>query len=225
VNDSTRPPATDAHDATHASDGPDVASFPEGFLWGAATSAYQIEGAVGEDGRGPSIWDTFAHTPGKTAGGDTGDVACDHYHRWREDLGLISDLGLSGYRMSVSWPRLQPDGQGRLNPDGVAFYRSLLEGLREAGVRPLRSPRAAYHRQAARDDDPLHQRGTAARRRLRDKRLLGQPRKLLGHRPLVGLIDRSAPTVREAPWIRVRSMTARRPSCSPHAVPPGADKG
>ena len=108
-----------------------------GFLWGAATSAYQIEGGVAEGGRGPSIWDTFAHTPGKTAGGDTGDVACDHYHRWADDLGLIADLGLSAYRLSVSWPRLQPDGRGPLNPEGVAFYRSLLEGLREAGVRPF----------------------------------------------------------------------------------------
>jgi beta-glucosidase len=142
VNDSTRP-QTD--DTTRASDGPDVASFPErlperfpeGFIWGAATSAYQVEGAVAEGGRGPSIWDTFAHTPAKTAGGDTGDVACDHYHRWREDIGLISELGLNGYRLSVSWPRLQPGGQGGLNPAGVAFYRSLLEGLRDAGVRPF----------------------------------------------------------------------------------------
>ena len=142
MNDSTRP-QTD--DTTRASDGPDVASFPErlperfpeGFIWGAATSAYQVEGAVAEGGRGPSIWDTFAHTPAKTAGGDTGDVACDHYHRWREDIGLISELGLNGYRLSVSWPRLQPGGQGGLNPAGVAFYRSLLEGLRDAGVRPF----------------------------------------------------------------------------------------
>ncbi len=116
---------------------PDVSAYPESFLWGAATSAYQIEGGVAEGGRGRSIWDTFAHTPGKTAGGDTGDIACDHYHRWAEDLGLITDLGLSAYRLSVSWPRLQPVGRGPLNPEGVRFYRSLLEGLREAGVRPL----------------------------------------------------------------------------------------
>lgn len=118
-------------------DDPDVSRYPAGFLWGAATSAYQIEGGVAEGGRSPSIWDTFAHTPGKTAGGDTGDVACDHYHRWADDLALISDLGLSAYRLSVSWPRLQPGGRGALDPDGVAFYRSLLEGLREAGVRPF----------------------------------------------------------------------------------------
>ncbi len=142
MNDRTTP---QVGDISRTSAGPDVAGFtdlltqrfPEGFLWGAATSAYQIEGAVAEDGRGPSIWDTFARTPGKTAGGDTGDVACDHYHRWREDIGLISGLGLDAYRLSVSWPRLQPDGQGPFNPAGVAFYRSLLEGLREAGVRPF----------------------------------------------------------------------------------------
>ena len=120
----------------HASD-PDVSAYPDDFLWGAATSAYQIEGGVAEGGRSRSIWDTFAHTPGKTAGGDTGDIACDHYHRWAEDLGLIAHLGLSAYRLSVSWPRLQPVGRGPLNPEGVGFYRSLLEGLREADVRPL----------------------------------------------------------------------------------------
>ena len=116
---------------------PDVSAYPSDFVWGAATSAYQIDGAVDEGGRGPSIWDTFAHTPGMIAGGDTGDIACDHYHRWAEDLGLITALGLSGYRLSVSWPRLQPDGRGPLNPQGVAFYRKLLEALREAGVRPF----------------------------------------------------------------------------------------
>jgi beta-glucosidase len=114
-----------------------AARFPAGFLWGAATSAYQVEGAAAEAGRTPSIWDTFARTPGKTVHGDTGDVACDHYHRWREDVTLIRDLGLTAYRFSVSWPRLQPDGRGDLDPAGVAFYRSLLDGLRAAGVRPF----------------------------------------------------------------------------------------
>jgi beta-glucosidase len=116
---------------------PKLSRFPGGFLWGAATSAYQIEGGVAEGRRTPSIWDTFAHTPGKIAGGDTGDIACDHFHRWPDDLKLIADLGLSAYRLSVSWPRLQPHGRGVLDPDGVAFYRSLLEGLREIGVRPF----------------------------------------------------------------------------------------
>jgi beta-glucosidase len=116
---------------------PDPGSFPTGFLWGAATSAYQVDGGVSEGGRTPSIWDTFAHTPGRTFQGDTGDVACDHYHRWPEDIDLISRLGLSAYRFSVSWPRLQPGAQGALNPAAVRFYRTLLEGLRGIGVRPF----------------------------------------------------------------------------------------
>ena len=87
--------------------------FPDGFLWGVATSAYQIEGAVDEGGREPSIWDTYSHTPGKIDNGDTGDVACDHYHRWREDLDLIASLNLGAYRFSLAWPRLFPDGRRR----------------------------------------------------------------------------------------------------------------
>ena len=115
----------------------DLRSFPVGFLWGAATSAYQIEGAVADGGRGPSIWDTFAHTPGKTVHGDTGDIACDHYNRWSGDLDLVHDLGLTAYRLSVSWARLQPDGTGALNPAGLAFYRAVLERLRAFGIRPF----------------------------------------------------------------------------------------
>ncbi|HEY0697518.1 MAG TPA: GH1 family beta-glucosidase [Micromonospora sp.] len=115
----------------------DLAAFPVGFAWGAATAAYQIEGAVTEDGRGPSIWDTFAHTPGATVRAETGDVACDHYHRWESDLDLIAELGLTAYRLSLSWSRLQPTGHGPLNPKAVAFYRRLLAGLRERGVRPF----------------------------------------------------------------------------------------
>lgn len=115
----------------------DVGRFPPGFVWGAATAAYQIEGGVAEGGRGPSIWDTFSHTPGRTFHGDTGDTACDHYRRWPEDLDLAAGLGLGGYRLSVSWARLQPRGHGDLNPEGVAFYRAVLEGLHDRGVRPL----------------------------------------------------------------------------------------
>ncbi len=115
----------------------DLATFPASFAWGAATAAYQIEGAATEGGRGPSIWDTFAHTPGRTSRGETGDVACDHYHRWESDLDLIGELGLTAYRLSVSWSRLQPAGRGPLNPAAVAFYRRLLEGLRERRVRPF----------------------------------------------------------------------------------------
>ncbi|MEX1336124.1 MAG: GH1 family beta-glucosidase [Candidatus Limnocylindrales bacterium] len=142
---------------------PDPTAFPPDFLWGAATSAYQIEGGVDEGGRGPSIWDTFAHTPGKTADGDTGDVACDHYHRWSDDLDLIAGLGLRAYRLSVSWPRLQPGGRGPLNPEGVAFYRALLEGLRDRGVRPFVT---LYHwelPQALEDAGGWPMRDTAAR--------------------------------------------------------------
>ncbi len=111
--------------------------FPSGFLWGAATSAYQIEGAVREGGRTPSIWDTYAHTPGRVAGGDTGDVACDHYHRYREDVALMSELGLGAYRFSVSWPRVQPTGRGPAAQRGLDFYRALVDELLGAGITPL----------------------------------------------------------------------------------------
>jgi beta-glucosidase len=111
-------------------------TFPPGFLWGTATAAYQIEGAVAQDGRGPSIWDTFSHTPGRTVGGDTGDVADDHYHRYREDVAIMRDLGVGGYRFSLAWPRVQPAGSGPLNPAGIAFYDRLLDELHGAGIRP-----------------------------------------------------------------------------------------
>ena len=111
--------------------------FPEGFLWGAATASYQIEGAVDEDGRGASIWDTFSHTPGKVLHGDTGDIACDHYHRLEEDLDLMADLGLRAYRFSVAWPRVQPDGSGRANQKGLDFYRRLVDGLRRRDIEPM----------------------------------------------------------------------------------------
>ncbi|MEU8053075.1 GH1 family beta-glucosidase [Micromonospora haikouensis] len=111
--------------------------FPEGFVWGSATASYQIEGGATEDGRGPSIWDTYSHTPGRTLNGDTGDVAADHYHRWREDLGHIAELGLSAYRFSISWPRVQPGGSGAFNRAGLDFYSRLVDGLLERGVRPV----------------------------------------------------------------------------------------
>lgn len=115
----------------------DPGVFPADFRWGLATAAYQIEGAANEGGRGPSIWDTFARTPGLTRHGDTGDVACDHYHRWDRDFDLLVELGVRDYRLSVSWSRLQPTGRGELNPHAVSFYRSLLGGLRDRGIRPL----------------------------------------------------------------------------------------
>ncbi len=110
--------------------------FPEGFVWGTATAAYQIEGAWNEDGKGESIWDRFSHTPGKIANGETGDVACDHYHRWREDVELMKAVGLKAYRFSISWPRVLPEGRGRVNQAGLDFYRRLAEGLLEAGIEP-----------------------------------------------------------------------------------------
>jgi beta-glucosidase len=111
--------------------------FPPEFLWGSATAAYQIEGAWNEDGRGPSIWDTYSHTPGKVANGDTGDVADDHYHRWRSDLTLMTDIGLQAYRFSVSWPRIIPGGSGPVNAKGIDFYKQLADTLLEAGITPV----------------------------------------------------------------------------------------
>ena len=108
--------------------------FPDGFLWGAATAAYQIEGAWNEDGKGELIWDRFSHTPGKVLNGDNGDVACDHYHRWRDDIALMRELGLQAYRFSIAWPRILPDGVGAVNQAGLDFYDRLVDGLLEAGI-------------------------------------------------------------------------------------------
>ena len=110
--------------------------FPANFLWGAATAAYQIEGAVGEDGRGTSIWDTFSHTPGRVRGGDTGDIACDFYHRWESDLDLLGAIGLNAFRFSIAWPRVQSTGRGAVNQPGLDFYRTLVEGLRARDITP-----------------------------------------------------------------------------------------
>jgi beta-glucosidase len=112
-------------------------TFPHDFLWGAATAAYQIEGAWNEDGKGESIWDRFSHTPGRVRNGDTGDVACDHYHRWREDVALMRTLGLEAYRFSVSWPRVLPAGRGKVNPAGLDFYDRLVDALCEARIEPF----------------------------------------------------------------------------------------
>jgi beta-glucosidase len=111
--------------------------FPTGFLWGAATSAYQIEGAPLADGAGPSIWHRFVHTPGLTASGDTGDVACDHYHRYPEDVALMRDIGLNAYRFSISWSRVFAAGTGAVNPRGLAFYDRLIDTLLENTIQPL----------------------------------------------------------------------------------------
>lgn len=112
-------------------------AFPKGFLWGSATASYQVEGAVKEDGRGQSIWDTFSHTPGKTFNGDTGDVATDSYHRYKEDIALMKELGLTTCRFSVAWPRIFPNGTGQANQKGIDHYRRFVEALREAGIQPF----------------------------------------------------------------------------------------
>jgi beta-glucosidase len=131
--------------------------------WGVASASYQIEGAVSEDGRLPSIWDTFSHTPGATLDGDTGDVADDHYHRWSEDLDLLSGLGVTRYRFSLAWPRLQPTGSGALNEAGVDFYSRLVDGLLERGIEPWAT---LYHwdlPQALQDAGGWPERATAER--------------------------------------------------------------
>jgi beta-glucosidase len=112
-------------------------SFPEGFLWGASTSAYQIEGSPLADGAGPSIWHRFSHTPGMVHDGETGDVACDHYRRWEGDVQLMRELGLNAYRFSISWSRVLPEGRGRVNSKGLDFYSRLVDGLLTAGIQPL----------------------------------------------------------------------------------------
>ena len=111
--------------------------FPEGFIWGAATSSYQIEGAWNEDEKGESIWDITAHTPGKIKNGDTGDIACDHYHRYKEDVNLMKEMGLKAYRFSISWPRIFPRGKGKINPRGVAFYDNLINELLANDIEPF----------------------------------------------------------------------------------------
>ncbi|HYF94721.1 MAG TPA: GH1 family beta-glucosidase [Symbiobacteriaceae bacterium] len=148
-------------------DGPAAApaplTFPEGFLWGAATSAYQVEGAWNEDGKGESIWDRFSHTPGRIADGSSGDVACDHYHRWEQDLDLITALGLTAYRFSIAWTRIQPAGTGAVNPKGLDFYKRLIEGMHTRGITPSAT---LYHwdlPQALMDQGGWQNRDTAER--------------------------------------------------------------
>ena len=137
-----------AYDDHASGDGPEDTddatrpTFPEGFVWGSATASYQIEGAAHEDGRGPSIWDTFSHTPGRVLNGDTGDVAADHYHRWREDVALMADLGLQAYRFSIAWPRIQPGGSGPFNQRG---HRLLLAAGRRAARGGIAPVATLYH--------------------------------------------------------------------------------
>lgn len=111
--------------------------FPQDFRWGTATASYQIEGAAQEGGRGVSIWDTFARTPGKVFNGDNGDVACDSYHRYEEDIELMKKLGINTYRFSIAWPRIIPDGDGEINREGLDFYHRFVDKLLEAGIEPF----------------------------------------------------------------------------------------
>jgi len=122
---------------TIAEEGKTMKKFPEGFLWGVATSSYQIEGSPFADGAGMSIWHTFSHTPGNVKNGDNGDVACDHYNRWREDLEIMKELGVRAYRFSVSWPRVLPEGTGRVNQKGLDFYDRLVDALLENEIVPF----------------------------------------------------------------------------------------
>lgn len=112
-------------------------SFPQGFLWGTATSSYQIEGGAGEDGRGTTIWDEFSHTPGKILNNQNGDIACDHYHRWKDDVKLMKALGIKAYRFSMAWSRILPEGRGRVNPAGLNYYDRLIDRLLNAGITPM----------------------------------------------------------------------------------------
>jgi beta-glucosidase len=131
--------ATGTSGSTESGGAPEAAGirFPDGFVWGAATASYQIEGAANEDGRGPSIWDTFSRTPGRVHAGHTGDVACDHYHRYRDDVAMMAGLGLASYRFSVAWPRIQPDGSGPVNTRGLDFYDRLTDELLAKGIDPV----------------------------------------------------------------------------------------
>lgn len=134
-------------------------SFPKDFIWGAAAASYQIEGAVHEDGRGLSVWDTFSHTEGKIKGGDTGDIACDHYHRFREDIALMKEMGLKAYRFSISWSRILPEGTGKINNAGLKFYSDLVDELLKADIEPFVTlfhwdlPQALYDRGGWRNRD------------------------------------------------------------------------
>jgi len=158
-----RPSATHEHEATPARTMTDTMSFPSDFTWGVATSAFQIEGAAAVDGKGPSIWDTFSHTPGKIVDHSNGDVACDHYHRYREDVALMASLGADAYRFSMAWSRVQPTGKGAWNEAGFAFYERLLDALDEHG---MRGHLTLYHwdlPQGLQDDGGWMARATAQR--------------------------------------------------------------
>lgn len=134
---SVAPKPGDASSASGMSAPATGREFPKGFLWGSATASYQVEGAVNEDGRGPSIWDTFSHIPGKVVNNATGDVADDHYHRYKEDVQLMKALGVKAYRFSIAWPRVFPQGAGMPNPKGLDFYNRLVDELLANDIKPF----------------------------------------------------------------------------------------
>lgn len=158
-----RPHGPDSVPAASAAQEPVPVVFPPDFTWGASTASFQIEGATSAGGRGPSIWDTFAATPGNVANGDTGEPAADHYHRYREDVALLAELGIGNYRFSIAWPRVQPDGKGKINPAGLDFYDQLVDTLLAAGIQPWPT---LYHwdlPQGLEDDGGWPNRDTALR--------------------------------------------------------------
>ena len=184
--------------------------FPRGFLWGTATAAYQIEGAVNADGRGPSIWDTFAHTPGKIHNNDTGDVAADHYHRYQDDVQSMKALGMAAYRFSIAWPRIFPQGSGAPNPKGLDFYDRLVDELIANGIEPFAT---LYHwdlPQALQDRG-----GWEIARHRRGVRGLCRPRRRQAQRPGEALLH--AQRVRGVRRAGLRQRRASRPasSCRP----------
>src|SRR5262245_45338674 len=135
---SGEPAATRAQSKPAAASDPSTGrTFPKGFYWGVGTSSYQIEGAWNEDGKSPSIWDTYAHQPGNIKNNDNADVANDHYHRYKEDVALMKGIGASAYRFSVAWPRIFPTGTGKPNPKGLGFYDRLVDELKAAGIEPF----------------------------------------------------------------------------------------
>jgi len=221
--------------ATGAKQFSSTLDFPKNFLWGTATAAYQIEGAWQDGGKGESIWDRFAHTPGKIKHGDTGDIACDSYHRWREDIALMRAMNLNSYRFSISWPRIQPSGSGPPNSQGIDYYSRLIDALLEARIRPLVT---LYHwdlPQALEDAGGWPNRDTAARfadyadlvarslgDRVSDWMLFNEPSAFtdLGYLEGVhapgrkGLLDflRASHTVNLAQGVGFRALKAARPS-------------
>ena len=185
--------------AFHRPPAPLPPSLTSGFTWGVSTSSYQIEGAANEDGRGPSIWDTYSRLPGKIANGDTGDVACDHYHRYREDVALMQELGVEAYRFSVAWPRVLPEGRGAINEAGLAFYDRLIDALHRRGHRAVALPLSL---------GPAA--GAAGRRRLDEPRLRAMVRRLRRR-------DR-APLRRPGEALRDRSTSRACSPCSAYCL-------